>query len=437
MKMREVALRLLTEWELEGKYINLALSSHLPNSLVREERAALTALLYTTVEHKITYDYYISALSKRSLDKLSPKVVNILRLGMCQIVDMEKIPGFAAVNESVKLASNPGERSIVNAVLRAAVRAKNEGTLPLPPYEKNHARYYSVKYSFPIWLVKRFIGWFGEEEAIKLLSSFNSEPPLDISVNTVKTSREDLIAKLREGGVSAEPSPYNESSVRVYTKGDPTELYGFSEGYFFVQDEASASAVYALAPKSGDRVVDVCSAPGGKSFLAAILMSDKGEIRSFDIHESKLSLIKNGAQRLGLRSVFADVRDAKDPDSSLVSRMDKLIVDAPCSGLGVISKKSDLRYRSEEGIDELPELQLEILERSAAYLRKGGELVYSTCTLNPEENEGVVRRFLERNVDFEPLEFNVGEYESRGGWLTLYPNVHQTDGFFISKMRKK
>lgn len=437
MKMRQAALCLLTEWEREGKYINLALSSHVLDTIPQEERAALTALLYTTVEHKISYDYYIAALSKRSLDKLSPKIVNILRLGLCQIIDMDKIPDFAAVNESVELAGNKGERALVNAVLRAAVRAKNGGGLPLPPYEKNPARHYSVKYSFPLWLVKRFISWFGEDGAVKLLSAFNCEPPLDISVNTLKISRDELLESLEKSGIKAEKSPICKTSVRIHSKGDPTGFYGFSDGYFFVQDESSAAAVLALAPKSGDRVVDVCSAPGGKSFLCAVLMSDKGEIRSFDIHESKLSLIKSGAERLGLKSVFADVNDALAPRSELFGIADKLIVDAPCSGLGVLSKKSDLRYRKEEGIDSLPELQLEILEQSSMYLRSGGVAVYSTCTLNPEENEGVVSRFLERNPDFESVDFSVGELKSSNGVLTLYPHIHKTDGFFIAKLRKK
>jgi len=437
MKMRQAALRLLNEWETEGKYINLALSSHVTDSVAREERAALTALLYTTVEHKISYDYYIAALSKRSLDKLSPKVVNILRLGLCQIIHMDKIPSFAAVNESVDLASGKGERAIVNAVLRAAVRALEGGGLPLPPYEKSPARHYSVKYSFPLWLVRRFIAWFGEEEAVRLMEAYNTEPPLDVSVNTLRISRSDFIRELMERGVSCEASPVSECSVRIYSKGDPTALYGFSEGYFFVQDEASAAAVLALSPKVGDRVVDVCAAPGGKSFLSAILMGDKGEVRSFDIHESKLSLISSGAERLGLRSVFVDVRDAREPKQELLGRVDKLIVDAPCSGLGVLSKKSDLRYRPEEGTDLLPDLQLEILTASSGYLCPGGELVYSTCTLNPDENCGVVRRFLEENSDYESLDFTVGDIASVGGCLTLYPHVHGTDGFFIAKMRKK
>ncbi len=436
MKIREAALSLLNEWEAEGKYINLALSSHILDSFRREDKALLTALLYTTVENKIKYDYYIGALAKRSTDKLSKKVLNILRLGLCQIDDMDKIPDFAAVNESVSLGSNAGERAIINAVLRAAVRAKAEGGLPLPPYEKNPARYYSVKYSFPLWIVKKLISQFGEDEAHLLLRAFCEAPPLDISVNTTKISTDEFLRELSKNGIKAEKSTKTENTVCIKSKGDPTQLYGFSEGYFFVQDEASALAVRALNPKRGDFVIDVCSAPGGKSFLSAILMENCGKVLSFDIHESKIPLIKSGAERLGLDCIMAEVCDAKEPKEELFGKADKLIVDAPCSGLGVIAKKSDLKYKSEGSIAALPAIQLEILEASVKYLKRGGELVYSTCTVLEEENMGVVSEFLKRNPEFALTDFELGEIKSREGSVTLYPHVHGTDGFFIARMRK-
>lgn len=436
MKIREAALSLLNEWEAEGKYINLALSSHILDSFKREDKAALTALLYTTVENKIKYDYYIGALAKRSTEKLSKKVLNILRLGLCQIDDMDKIPDFAAVNESVSLGSNKGERAIINAVLRAAVRAKAEGGLPLPPYEKNPARYYSVKYSFPLWIVKKLIAQFGEDEAKLLFLAFSENPPLDISVNTLKIKTDELLSELLKRGALARKSEIAEDSICILSKGDPTQLYGFSEGYFFIQDEASALAVRALSPKRGDFIIDVCSAPGGKSFLSAVLMENEGKVLPFDIHESKISLITSGAARLGLDCICADACDAKEPREELFGKADKLIVDAPCSGLGVISKKSDLKYKDEKSVETLPCLQLEILEASVKYLKRGGELLYSTCTLIEEENSGVVSEFLKRNPEFSPVDFELGEIKSKNGAVTLYPHVHGTDGFFIARMRK-
>ncbi len=436
MNIRDAALRLLCEWENDGKYINLSMSSHFLDSFSREERAALTSLVYTTIEKKLTYDYYISAISKRSLDKLSGVLVNILRLGLCQIVDMEKIPDFAAVNETVKLARHKGESSFVNAVLREAVRCKTRGELPLPPYEKNAARHYSVKYSLPLWIVRRFLAEMDEADARALFESFNTAPSLDIVVNTQKISRDEYLAMLSSSGLSVEASSLSPLTLKINSHISPRELVGFDEGYFFVQDEASTLSALVLNPKPGERLIDVCSAPGGKSFSSAILMKDEGEIFSFDIRESKISLIEGSAKRLGLKSISCSVADASQPNSALFGKFDKLIADVPCSGLGVIRKKPDLRYKSFDDIKELPALGLSILENASRYLKPGGEAVYSTCTLLKEENKAVVEAFLSKNPDFEALDFEIGGLKSKNGGLTLYPSVHKTDGFFIAKLRK-
>ncbi len=435
MNLREAALRLLGEWEADGKYINLVISSHILDGFSREERGILTSLLYTTVENKIRYDYYISSISKRSTDDISPVVLNILRLGMCQIADIDAVPSFAAVNESVKLA-RASERAFVNAVLRSAVRAYEGDGLPLPPYEKNPARHYSVKYSLPLWIVKKFISEFGETDACRLFSEFNKIPPTDITVNTMKISPEKLLVELKERHIDAKMSEISPMSLQIHTRCPVTELYGYDEGLFFVQDEASALAVQVLAPSAGETLIDVCAAPGGKTLAASVLMSDGGNIHSFDIRESKLSLIKSSAERLGVTSVTVAPCDAKVPKKELLGKADKIICDVPCSGLGVISKKSDLRYRSREGIDELPKLQLEILTASADYLKLGGELVYSTCTVLREENEGVVRSFLDTHDNFVLKAFEIGAVKSTNGLLTLLPHVHGTDGFFIAKIEK-
>ncbi len=435
--MRELALRLISEWEAEGKYINLALNSHLLDGISKEARAHLTSLLYTTVEKKLSYDYYIASLSKRSLDKIDARVLNILRLGACQIIDMKSIPDFAAVNESVKLAKNPGEKSFINAVLREISRKTEKGELPLPPYEKNAARHYSVKFSLPLWIVKKFIKELGEEDAVKLFELFNSEPPLTVTVNRLKISRESFIKALFECGISAEKSSISPLSVRIFDKVNPRNIYGYEEGFFFVQDEASALAVSALSPKKSEKLFDVCSAPGGKSFSAAILMEGCGKILSADLRGSKLSLIENGASRLGFSSLIEIIEnDASETKTEYIGAFDKLICDVPCSGLGVISKKPDLRYRSEEGARELPDLQYKILSESSKYLKAGGEMIYSTCTLLKEENEDVVKRFLLENPDFSAVDFEIGSLKSTDGALTLYPHINGTDGFFIAKLRK-
>lgn len=435
MNIRQIALRILCEYEAEGKFINLALSTHLTDKLSREEKAALTALLYTSVERKLSYDYFICALSGRSLSQIDPHTQNILRLGLCQILDMQSIPDFAAVNESVKLARSPGERSFVNGILRAAVRCKDD--MPMPPEEKNYRRYLSVKYSFPLSTVKHFDSLYGRESTERMLDFFNNSKYLDITVNTNLISVSDYINRLTDEGYAPETNNIAPISLRLIGSVNPERLPGFSEGLFFVQDRASCISAYALSTDGGEVIVDACSAPGGKSFAAAILSGNKAEIHSFDLHESKLSLIKSGADRLGLDCISVQARDALNPDEKLAGKADRVICDAPCSGLGVLGKKSDLRYKDIASAEELTELQIAILTASATYLKAGGYMVYSTCTLNPKENEQVVDSFLSQNPDFELVPFSVGEICAESGMLTLLPHIHTTDGFFMAKIRRK
>ncbi|MBQ8320940.1 MAG: 16S rRNA (cytosine(967)-C(5))-methyltransferase RsmB [Clostridia bacterium] len=435
MNIREIALSLLEGYEAGGKYVNLALSSHITDSLTTSESSALTALLYTTVEQKLRYDYYIAALSGRSISDINLTTRNILRLGLCQILDMHSIPDFAAVNETVKLAKGRGERSFVNGVLRAAVRKKDD--MPMPPKEKNYRRYLSVKHSFPLWIVKLLSDVVGEEELDALLHFYNTSKYTDITVNRIKTTPEEVKDELLSHGLDVYIHIDTGLTLRTDRSFNPENIDGFRNGRFFIQDTASAIAARVLSPSPSDVLVDVCSAPGGKSFAAAILMGDCGEIHSFDLHESKLSLIEGGRDRLGLKSLTVSCRDALNPDTALFGRADKVICDVPCSGLGVLSKKPDLRYKSEELIAELPALQLKILTESAKYLKDGGVLLYSTCTLNPKENEEVVRAFLEENGDFYAVDFEVGGLSSKNGRLTLIPHIHKTDGFFMAKLKRK
>lgn len=434
MNVREVALRMLLDYEANGKYVNLSLASHSADNFTPDERRLLTTLLYTTVEHKLTYDYYIAYFTKDSADKLSDRTRNILRLGICQLVALSGIPPYAAVNETVKLTKNPGERSLVNGVLRSISRAEE---LPLPPKEKNFRRYLSVKYSIPLKTVKHFVSELGEEETERILECFNKRPRLSLTVNTTRISASALVKKLCDGGYEASRAAFSPITVHISDSQNPTKLPGFSEGEMFVQDEASAIAASVLAPKEGERIIDVCSAPGGKSFALAILSEDKALVRSYDLHESKLSLINEGISRLGLTSVTAGVRDASLVAEEDVEAFDAVLCDVPCSGLGVIAKKPDIRYKDISAAEELPELQGRILSASSAYLKRGGRLVYSTCTLNKKENLDVVLKFLSENSDFYLEDFSLGALKSSGGCLTLYPHIHNTDGFFIAKLRKK
>ena len=432
VNIRKIALKLLRSYELEQRYVNLLMNTAPLSDLTKEDSARVTALLYTVVERKITYDYLICALAGRSMESIDPYVRDVLRIGLCQILHMEKIPDFAAVNETVKLGRHNGERSFINAVLREAVKRK--ASLPYPDRSKNALRYMSVIYSVPLATVKLFAEIFGETECEELLVAFSKQSPLSVTVNTKKTTKDALLSKLSEFG--AEPEKYSDFGIRFSTSLSPKVLPGFSEGEFFVQDEASRIEAVALDVGEGETVIDVCSAPGGKSFSAAIRVGSRGRVYSFDLHESKLSLISDGAQRLGLENIEVRCKDATLPDDTLFGKADRVICDVPCSGLGVFSKKPDLRYKDISAIDELPPLQYSILESSAKYLKKGGVLVYSTCTFNPDENEAVTDKFIERNNNFVYEPFSAGELFAKDGKLTLLPHKHGTDGFYIAKLRK-
>lgn len=435
MNVRELTLKLLCDYEENGKYVNLSLNSHLLDRLSAEDRSFLTALLYTTVERKITLDYWIGALAARSPDDLSVHTRAVLRMGLCQLCFFEKIPPYAAVNETVKLAANPGERALVNGVLRHAASAKEQ--LPLPDRQKNAARYLSVCYSFPLWIVKYFIRSYGESSCEMLLQAFDKPAPLTVAVNTLRISRDALLERFRSMGIDAEPTAVADGGIRVRSAMPVRNLYGFSDGLFYVQDEASQIQSLVLAPEPGHCVADVCAAPGGKSFAAAIRMEGRGEIHSFDLHEGKIPLITDGASRLGIRIIRASSRSALSPDPALLGKMDRVICDVPCSGLGVMGKKPDLRYKDISCIQQLAETGYSILERSLGYLKRGGILVYSTCTLTEEENQAVVRRLLREHPEMELVPFSIGDRNAADGTLTLLPHVDGTDGFFLAKFRHR
>ncbi len=436
MKILELTLSLLDNYELEGTYANLALSSHSLDALSPEQKGLVTMLFYTTLEHKITLDYYICSYAGRGIDSIELHTLNVLRLGITELIYISSIPDYAAVNECVSLGRNKGERGFINAILRKVKEGRDEDKLPSPDRRKSLVRYLSINYSFPQWLCRHFIDYLGEDEAEQLLIELNRQSNTDITVNTILITPDDLAEKIREQGYTVTKSEYSPISLRVFGSVDPRKLYGFAEGLFFVQDESCAISATVLSPKAGERIVDVCACPGGKSFAAAILSGDHASITAFDLHESKLSLVRKGAQRLGLRRISIDKQDAKQPREELFSSFDRVICDVPCSGLGVLGKKADMRYRDELGIVELPSLQYEILASSAKYLNTGGVLVYSTCTLNRAENEAVVERFLAENKSFAPIDFEIGDLKSKNGMLTLMPHIHHMDGFFIAKLKR-
>ena len=435
--VRRIALRLLEAWERDDTYLNLALNSPATAGLSREERGFLTALLYGTVERRITLDYLIGRIAERN--DLAPRTRNILRLGFYQLFFMD-VPAHAAVDLTVSLGEGRGEKGFVNGVLRASLRRfipdGKTVVLPYPPRERGLARLLSVEYSFPADLVRFFLGLLGDGETERLLAAFNRESLLTLAVNTLKTTRDDLAARFAGAGIEACPTKYSSVGLTLASSLPVTALPGFDEGLFFVQDEAAQLVSEILSPSPDSTVVDVCACPGGKSFSAAIAASDRGKVYAFDLHESKLPLISEGAARLSLSSIEVARRDGLDPDPALFGKCDRVICDVPCSGLGVLGKKPDLRYRALSRADELPALQAALLSASANYLAPGGRLLYSTCTLNPRENEQIVSAFLASAPSFSRVSFTVGGLDAPTGELTLYPHLHGTDGFYFALLRR-
>ncbi len=434
---RKIAAKVLLRATENSTYSNIALDNILDRyELSDSDRGLLTAIVMGVTERRLTLDRIIDSLAARA-DRIDDETRILLRIGIYQIVYLDRIPDHAAVNETVNLAPRRS-RGFVNAILRSLLRLRDgEGLDRLfPDKESSPVEYLSEYYSFPTDICEKFIQIYGYKRAESMFEVFNSAPKLTLRINTLKISRDEYAKLLVERDISFSLSERLGDAILLWDTSF-AKLPGFDEGYFFVQDEASQMCVEALGAESGELVIDCCSCPGSKSFGSAIRMKNCGEVRCFDLHQSKLGLIDSGARRLGIDIISAAVRDGRQPDDSLFARADRVLCDVPCSGLGVIAKKPEIRYKRLEDITRLPEIQYDILEKSSQYVRHGGVLVYSTCTVLPEENQVNVERFLAEHTDFEPLDFQVGGRESREGMLSLSPDTDGTDGFFISKMIRK
>lgn len=436
--IREIALSLLNKIEAAGQYSNIALDITLrKNNLQGEkggaDRALLTTLVYGVLEKKITLDYCINSLSAIPPSKIEKDTRNALRMGLYQLCFLDHIPDHAVINETVKLCRTRA-KGFVNALLRKVVRENK--SLPLPSKEDSLPLYLSVKFSFPEKLCEKFLDIFGAHRTESLLFSFNTSKQMTIRTNTLKISRDALLSLLSENGIEAEKTEFSDTGIKIISKVALPSIVGEKEGLWFVQDEASQLCAMALGAKEGDVLIDACSCPGGKSFSSALHMNNKGTVYSFDIHANKLSLVETGAARLGISCIKTKKQDGKELYSELYEKADCVLCDVPCSGFGVFAKKPDIRYKNLSDIKRLPSLQLDILENCSHYVKDGGTLVYSTCTILPEENENNVKAFLAQNKNFISDEFSFGSLYSENGMLTLYPDIHGTDGFFIAKFKK-
>ena len=440
---RYLALRTLMDAEKRGRSINLAADAEIKCAdMSAPDTSLYTTLVYGVTERRITLDYIIDAMASRGGSHIEPRVRCILRLGLYQLCYMDKIPPHAAVNETVSLCKNKGESSFVNAILRNYQR-DGETRVKLPSEETEPLTYLSVKYSFPEWICASFVRDYGYDNAKGILEAFSAEPPAPtLRINTLKTSAAEYEQALKDAGVAFTEAAYAPNGLRLADGVKISELVGYDDGAFFVQDEASQISTEVLGVMPGQTVVDVCSCPGSKSFGAAITMQGNGRIYSFDLHDNKLSLVKRSAERLGIGIIETRELDGRRPDPSLFGQADCVICDVPCSGLGVMAKKPDIRYKNEQDVERLAPLGLEILSRSADYVRAGGTLLYSTCTLRRDENEAVVEAFLASDPGFTLCPFSISSKDEArpsidsNGMLTLMPHVHGTDGFFIAKMKK-
>lgn len=437
MGARETALNVLIACRKEDAWSNGILKEYiLRDKLDSREAALATRLCYGVMQNRLKLDFYLKQLLTGKLKDLHPAVRDILHLGLYQLFEMDKIPPSAAVNESVYLAKKYCTRQkyapgLVNGVLRSAVRSEN--TLKQP-------NSWAEKYSHPQVLIDLLDGYVGHSRMEAMLRANNSAPDTVVQVNTLKTSSEALTEKLTDAGVMVQKHPWMQDCLILSRMGNLEQMEAFREGLFYVQDAAAKLSVQCAQLPVGENVqiLDCCSAPGGKSFAAAIAMEGKGKIHSCDIHSHKTALIRNGAQRLGLEGIAVYQQDASVFRPEWEDTMDAVIADVPCSGYGIIRKKPDIRYKDPKTMEQLPQLQLAILKNQARYVRPGGVLLYSTCTLVQNENEGVVERFLKENPNFvlEPLPLPDVFPTNSAGMLALVPGEYDTDGFFICRMRR-
>lgn len=440
MDAREAALLTLNTCQRQGGWSDGALKKQLAaGGLEGREAALATQLCFGVVQNEMLLDFYISKFSNIPLRRMESKVVQALRLGLYQMLFLSKIPQSAAVNCSVELTrthcKNPRAPGMVNAILRSLQRNLNQ--LPTIP-QNDLAEYFSILYSHPVWLVEALLPLLGSEGTAEFLQANNGQPPMTAMVNTTKATAQEATDLLAEQGVEVTPHPWLENCLILNKTGNLERLDAYGQGLFYVQDPASRLMALASGAAPGMRVLDMCAAPGGKSFAAAIQMDNQGEVISCDLHPHKKKLIQAGADRLGLSIIKPMTADGKVRREEWVSAFDLVLVDAPCSGLGVIRKKPDIRYKDPKPLEDLPQVQQAILENAAGYVKAGGVLMYSTCTILPRENGEVVSAFLEKHPEFvrEAFELPGAAGRVEAGEITLWPQVHQTDGFFICKLRK-
>lgn len=436
---RELALHILMKLQNDGAFSNILLNNELNKSELSElDKTFTTQLVYGVVSNKLAIDYIIKKSSKVRFNKIAVPIINILRLGIFQIYYLDKIPVSATCNEAVKLAKKYGHVSsanFVNAILRNASRTEKDTFFS---DIKDKVERLAIEYSYPLWLVNKFIDEFGYEDTLSLLKANDTLGYETIRVNILKTTREEMQKRFENIKLGKLPDIIYVDSVKKFLHSEE-----FKNGFITFQDEAPALVAHLLEAKENQDILDICAAPGGKTTHIAALTGDKANITAMDLYEHRGELIKETAKRLGVNSIQVRINDATEFISEFEGKFDRVVADVPCSGLGVIRKKPDIKLRvQEKDIDEINEIQKKILDNASRYLKPGGVLVYSTCTILSEENQETIKWFLEKNKDFEictNIEKIPNEWRSglKDGMLLLLPNKHECDGFFICCLKKK
>ncbi|NLM53033.1 MAG: 16S rRNA (cytosine(967)-C(5))-methyltransferase RsmB [Firmicutes bacterium] len=441
---RTAAFLALTKIEEEGAFTNLALSDVFAKHHIQgRDKGLATEITYGVVTYKLTLDWLIEQITGRPAEKLDRPVLLVLRIGFYQLFYLDRIPAPAIVHTTVELVKKTKKRALapfVNGVMRGALRKKNR--LPWPSRQNDLLTYLSLVYSHPSWMVKRWLARMTEAETEALLQANNTAPAVSLRVNNLRTQREQLLESLARAGLEVKPSQIIPEGV-LLTKGGGqlTQLPAYQKGLFHLQSESAMLVSRILDPAPGSKVLDACSAPGGKTTHLAALMKNQGEIIALDIFAHRLQLVELNAKRLGAKIIKTKLLDAQLLEPEHFGLFDHILLDVPCSGLGVIRRKPDIKWRRrEEEIKELAKTQKNLLDKAAAVLKRGGTLVYSTCTNEPEETSEVIKDFLARHPDFTPVE--LANYlpaswhkESNTPGIQLYPHLHGIDGFYIVKLR--
>lgn len=446
MTEREIAYKVLMDIEVNKNYSNIALNAVLKAQKIEDKsRGFITELVYGVIENQRYIDYMLNKMSKIKVKKMNYSVRTVLRMGVYQMIFLDKVEDYAAINESVKIMKKMDQRSsgFVNAVLRNIGRNKDKvKNINIDTIDKM-----AIFYSYETWIVSRLAKQYGKERTLEILKSLSSKPKLFVRVNRTKAGDfesfdalvEFIQAELLKSKVKSKRVELVEEALEVENFKRIYDNKMFTEGYISVQDISSMLVAKILDPKKGSKVIDVCAAPGGKTTHIAEIMEGTGEVVATDIHEHKIKLINNYSTRLGLENIEAKLSDASRLNMDYVEAFDYVLCDAPCSGMGIVRRKPEIKCKSEEEILELPEIQYAILETASNYVKPGGILLYSTCTMFEEENMNIVNMFLEDNEEFEIEKIEVsGKLNDsvQDGCLKILPDTQDMDGFFICRLKK-